>query len=78
MTLRQFLRIVGEVLTSRGYFVSIHDLPDQNFHNWFEEEYTLEEAISSANELVDEMIASGDLPDDDDLASVEFSDLLDA
>ena len=77
MLLRHFLRIVDEVLASRGYPVSIHDLPDQNFHNWFDDEFTFEEAMDSAKEFVDDMIASGDLPDYADLASVELPDLAD-
>lgn len=77
MDLRQFMRVVDATLSARGYPVSICDLPDQDFVNHFEEDYTLEEGISSANELIDQMVACGDLPDFSDLASGEFPDLLD-
>jgi hypothetical protein len=74
MNLKQYLNIVDLLLSKRGYPVSIHDLPDQDFYAFFDEDMNAQEAFESAVELVEEMIANGDLPDWNDLASVEFSD----
>lgn len=72
MKMGQFLNIVNQVLTEKGYPVDIRDLPDQDFANYFDEDFTVEEAKDAAEELVSDMIHDGELPDFDDLASVDF------
>jgi hypothetical protein len=72
MILNQFLNIVDLVLSERGYPISIHDLPDQNFSEYFVSDMDENLARQAAGNLVDDMIDNGDLPDFDDLASIDF------
>ena len=62
MKLSTFIQVVDEVLSERGFPVSIHDLPDQDFYEYFDEDYDEDEARDAANELIDTMIYDGELP----------------
>lgn len=71
-----FLKMVNAELCRRGYPVQIEDLPDVDFMAYYKPDMGVDEAIRAATELVSDMVGDGDLPDFDDLASVDF-DLLD-
>jgi hypothetical protein len=75
MNLPKFLKIVNSVLSKKGYAIDIRDLSDREFYNYFEEDFTEEEARYCAEELVSDMIYDGELPDFNDLASVDFDDI---
>jgi hypothetical protein len=62
-SLQSFLKLVDLELESRGYPLSIQDLPDQDFFAFFDEDQDEDEAKAAAAELVDEMIFVGELPD---------------
>jgi hypothetical protein len=52
MKMGQFLRIVNQVLADKGLPVSIHDLPDVDFYNYFDEDMDENEARDAAEELI--------------------------
>jgi hypothetical protein len=74
MKLEAYLRLVDLLLDKRGYPVSIYDLPDQDFYAYFDETMTTAEAFQAAAEMIEEMIEAGDLPNWNDLASIEYGE----
>ena len=52
MTMKRFLQLVNQVLAEKGLPVDIHDLPDVDFYNYFDEDFTEDEAKDAAEELV--------------------------
>lgn len=52
MTLKRFLQLCDEALAKKGLPISIRDLPDVDFYNYFNEDFTEEEARHAAEELI--------------------------
>ena len=52
MKMGQFLRIVNQELNKKGVPVCIQDLPDVDFYNYFDEDFTESEAREAAQELL--------------------------
>jgi hypothetical protein len=65
MDMKRFLKIVNEVLESKGYPIDIQDLPDVDFYEYFDDDFSEDDARKGAEELVGMLIYDGDLPEFD-------------
>lgn len=52
MKMRQFIAICNQVLAEKGLPIGMEDLPDVDFYNYFDEDFTEDEAKDAAEELI--------------------------
>jgi hypothetical protein len=63
MSINEFIGLVDKIIAKKCG-VSVHDLPDFDFSNYFEEDFDQEEARSAAEDCAVDMLS--DLGFDDD------------
>lgn len=63
MTLENFISLVDQFVEKKSG-ISVHDLPDFNFVDFFEEDFTPEETREAANECADTILYDNGFDDE--------------